>query len=134
MSWFNILDGVANAISGAYQKRQDVKKAKASGEAKIALAQQDGKTQVELTDAEWEAISVNKSDTTWKDEYITLVITAPIPLLLGSSIWAVYADDPTILNGVNKGVENIITLLPNYGELVLFVVLAGVGLKAWRNR
>lgn len=130
MNWLSFIEPVANIFS----KREERKKAKDVGEAKLSLARQNGDTEVTLTDQEWEAIGANKQDSTWKDEYVTIVITSPIVLIITGSVWYAITDDISLLNGSVMALDKLKEIGLKMGDLMTAVVYAAIGLKVWRGR
>lgn len=136
MTWLTLLNPAKlitsgiDAISGYQLKKKEKEIIKTQAEAKIALAKQSGATKIALSDTEWEAISVSKSDSTWKDEYVTLVITWPlIGILAGSLLNALFGND-LLLVGTLDGIERLIALGLDFGILMTIVVSAAVSIKA----
>ena len=132
-NWLAPATKVIDSVAGAYGKRQERKGLKEQAKIKAAVAKQAGEQQVTLTDAEWESLSVEKSDSTWKDEYLTVVVPAAIPLILAGAIVAAVTGDSRLLTGVTDGVDLLMKLFPNFEWMVYAVVTAGVGLKIWRG-
>lgn len=133
MNWLAPVSALLSPIADAYGKNQERKGLKEQAKIKAAVARQDGETQITLTDAEWESLKVEKSDQTWADEYLTVLITAPIALILAGSIFNSFGLGNELLVGVTDAVDLLIKLVPNYQEIMAGVVLAGVGLKVWRR-
>lgn len=135
MGWLKqVASGVVQPIAGIFSKREERKRAKESGEAKLAMAKQAGEQAVTLTDAEWEAISKKNEAGTWKDEYLTVIITSPLVGLLLGGVWLAFTGDARLLTGVQEGLKAIKETGVDMGELMYIVVLAGVGLKLWRGK
>ena len=134
MNIASIVSGIISPITGIFVKREETKKVKVEGEAKIALAKQNGSTEITLTDQEWEAIAASKQDSTWKDEYVTIVITSPIVLIIIGSINYAITGDLDLLNGAVLALEKLEDIGLDMGELMEVVVYAAVGLKIWRGR
>ena len=130
----SLIPTAVSAVGGYFNKRQDIKKAKVSAEAKLALKKETGDQSIALTDAEWEAISARGLGVTWKDEYVTLIITAPIVLILGGAVWQAFTGDQRLLDGVLEGISRLAALGLDWGTLTLAVVLAAIGLKVWRAK
>ena len=130
MSMFSSIFGsVVEPLSEAYQTRQKRKQAAESAKAKLAMAKQSGDSKLELNDDEWEAVSKQNEDGTWKDEYITVIITSPFVLLFLSAITSSLAGDMRYLNAVNLGIQQLKSLGVDLGELMFIVVLAAVSIK-----
>jgi hypothetical protein len=132
-SFSNIISGIVKPVSDMYNKRQDRKIQKDAGKSKLAQAKQQGETDITLTDAEWEAIAADKQGETWKDEYVTIIITSPIVLILVGAVWGGYTGDFIILTETVKGIKELKATGVDMGYLMNTVVLAAVGLKAWRG-
>lgn len=126
----NIIDGV----SGFFQKREERKQAVETAKLKIREAKDKADNDLELTDAEWESIAVSQQDSSWKDEYLTLIITLPIPMIMVGAVYLVFTGDDRLMVGVNKALVELQSLGMDWGELMYTVVLAGVGLKVWRAK
>jgi len=129
MSVWNMVTGLFSPISEAYQSNQKRKQASESAQAKLALAKVNNDYQLDLNNDEWEALSKQNEGGTWKDEYVTVIITSPFVLLFLASIVSSASGDMTYLNAVNLGIENIKNLGIDLGELMYVVVLAAVSIK-----
>ena len=84
-------------------------------------------------EAEWEAIQAESGNNSWKDEWITLIITLPIPVIFISVILSVMLDNPLIAEAAKAGTAAIKELVPNYAELLYIVCLAAIGIKAFKK-
>lgn len=76
-------------------------------------------------DADWEARMADATATSWKDEYLILVLTAPL-WFIG---YGIAVDNPEIINRVNVGFETLAALPEFYQYLLYAAVLASFGLK-----
>jgi hypothetical protein len=128
-----IAESLVKPISEGYKVKQARKQAKETGKAKLALAAQEGDTKIALTDAEWEAVGNEKQDTTWKDEYVTVVCTSPYVFIFLGAVVAAFGNDQ-LLTGAMTGVTKLEGIGINVGHLCEVVVYAAVGLKIWRGR
>lgn len=126
-----LVQAVASPIAGAYQSKQERKKSFETAQAKIQLAKQGNDYKLNLTAAEWEAQSKKVENETWKDEYITIVITSPFVLLFVASILSGWTGDMRYLNAVNLGIENLQKLNIDLGKLMTWVVLAALSIKGY---
>lgn len=122
---------VAKPIAGAYKSRQDRKQALETGKAKLAMARQDSSYKLDLKVAEWEAVSKENEKDSWKDEYVTIIITSPFVLLFVASMVSGYTGDMRYIDSVNAGIESLKSLDINLGELLKIVVLAAVSIKGF---
>lgn len=130
MKWVaDFFGGLVSPITKAYETNQKRKQAKESADAKIKLAKQDNDYKLDLNEQEWEAISKRNENETWKDEYVTIIITSPFVLLFIASVISGFTGDMKYLGSVNLGIQNIKELGVDLGELMYIVVLAAVGIK-----
>lgn len=130
----SVMSGIAGPVSKVLSKREDRKKAKISGDAKLALSKIEGEKQITLTDAEWESQSVMGQNNSWKDEYVTIIITLPLVGLLAGGVWLAFSGDSRLLDGINIGIKSLAETGVDMGQLMSGVVFAAVGLKLWRGR
>jgi hypothetical protein len=121
-------------IANAYSARQARKQASTTGKQKIQKAQVDADNTLNLSDAEWEAINASKQDSTYKDEYLTVVCTSPFLLILAGAILVAFGGSPALLEGTVEGIKAINNLDGNVADMMKTVVFAGVGIKLWRSR
>ena len=130
-----LISPLTTSITSAYTSYQDRKKSATTAKYKVLQAKEDATNTLNLTDAEWESIAASKQDSSWKDEYITVVVTLPIPLLiLGGVIQAYSPESSQLLTGTVEGIKAINNLEGNLGEMLLAVVYGAIGLKIWRGR
>ena len=129
-----IIGSIISGVTGFFSKKQDIKQTAVVAQAKLAQAKQDGQQTVTMTDAEWESLSVKTQNESWKDEYITLIITSPFITILAGSIGAAlgFAWGPQIVTGTVQGLKEMKALGMDYGTIINAVVFAAVGLKLWR--
>ena len=127
-----ILKAVVSPVAGVFNKRTDRKIQKDAIKGKQQLAKQQDATQITLTDAEWETVGQSLQDTTWKDEYVTILITSPLALILAGGVIQGFTGDSRLLNGVTTGLHALSTMGVDMGTLMTAVVFAAIGLKLWR--
>jgi hypothetical protein len=120
-------------VTGFFTRKQERKMAESTAKSKLVQSKEDNNAAINFTNAEWEIISKNAEGGTWKDEYVTIVITLPIVLILLGAILAAFTGDNRLLDGVNTGIANLATLGLDMGELMYIVVLAAVGIKGWKS-
>lgn len=136
MNWLSILNPtnligkVVDSISSYQSKKKDKEISKIQAQSKLDLAKQSGKTEITLKDAEWEAISVSKSDTSWKDEYVTLVVTWPLIGILAGCLLDTFFGNRLLLEGTLEGIRQLKELGMDFGVLMTIVVSAAVSIKA----
>ena len=131
-----ILSTLASGVVGFFTKKQDIKKTAEVAKAKLLHAKESNNQEISLTDAEWESLSVKTQDETWKDEYITVVITSPIVTLMVGNIMAAFGmpEGVAVVEGTKEAIKDLIVLGMDYGFLIGAVTMAAVGLKVWRGK
>lgn len=133
MNPLKIIGGLLSPISEAYKANQTRKTAKEAAKAKIKMAKQDGDFNLNMSDKEWEALSKEAESGTWKDEYVTIIITLPIPAIMIGAVYQAFTGDATLLVGINEGIGHLKNLGLDMGELMYIVVLAAVGIKGVKS-
>ena len=116
----------AQAGSHIYKKRQETKMLMA--DAQMMHAQKMAKGEAEYAGKLLEA---RQSD--WKDEFVLLILSAPIMVL----IWAVISEDPEALNKVKLFFEYFSQLPSWFTNLWILVVASIYGIKGtqiFRNK
>jgi len=125
----SLLGALVAPISKAYQAKQVRSAAAESAKAKLKLVNQEKRFDLSLKDAEWEALAKQQETASWKDEYVTLIITSPFVLLFVAAMVSGYSGDMRYLDAVNLGLESLKSLGVELGELLKIVVLAAVSIK-----
>jgi hypothetical protein len=120
---------VVNPIAKVFQAKQERKKAVETAKAKLEQARQDNGYKLELSNKEWEAISKQGEKESWKDEYVTLIVTSPYVLLFMAGIMSAYTSNAIYINSVNSGISALNLLGIDHGELFKIVVYAAVSIK-----
>ena len=129
----SIISGIISPITNVFTKREERKTVKIQANGKLALAKTNNQKEITLTDQEWESISAGKQDSTWKDEYVTVVCTSPYTLIVIGSIAAAFGY-PMLLSGALSGIKELKSQGVDVGHMIEVVVYAAVGLKMWRGR
>ncbi|RZO82967.1 MAG: hypothetical protein EVA65_15600 [Oceanococcus sp.] len=122
--------GLVKPIADIFSKREDRKKAVAIIKSETARAETDGDVAVKLSKAQWEIISKKSEVDTWKDEYITIVVTAPLILIVLGALQAAFGLGTELLDAVATIFKEANQAGIDMGELMLWTVLAGIGIKA----
>ncbi len=76
-------------------------------------------------EVEYQSKVIESNDKGWKDEFVLLLVSAPIALL----IWSVFSDDPDIKNKIDLFFQYFQSLPIFYQALFVGVVSAIYGLK-----
>lgn len=95
------------------------------GKAEEKKAIQNAKIKKIENDANWEATMADATKSSWKDEYLIILLTLPL-WLIG---WAIAMDDPSMLERVNQGFKALQELPEFYQYLLYTGVLASFGVK-----
>ena len=114
MIWGTVLGGVVDLAKGWVQGKAEEQKVK-----------QEVKLEKLKTDADWEARMADATATSWKDEYLIILLTLPL-WLIG---WAIAMDDPSMLDRVHQGFKALQELPEFYQYLLYTGVLASFGVK-----
>lgn len=96
------------------------------GKAEEKKAIQQRKLQAIQNDSEWESKMADATANSWKDEFWSIILAAPIMAVM----YSVAMDDPAIIDRVMRGFEALDTL-PEWFTYLLFIsVSASFGLKS----
>ena len=125
MAWFSLAKLALNAGTHIYKKRQETKMAMADAQHMHARKMADAQSEYQ-----GKLLEARQSD--WKDEFILLILSAPIAVLA----WAVISEDPTAMDKVKLFFEYFATLPTWFTNLWILVVASVYGIKGtqiWRN-
>ena len=104
----------------------DLAKDFVKGKAEEKKAIQERKIKAIQNDADWEAKMADSTANSWKDEFWSIILAAPIMAVM----YSVAIDDPAIIDRVMRGFEALDTL-PEWFTYLLFIsVSASFGLKS----
>ncbi|MEN8820047.1 MAG: hypothetical protein ABF271_02970 [Abyssibacter sp.] len=117
-------------VAAIFEKREDRKKAVSIINAERSRAQTDGEIQISLTDRQWELLSKKGEADTWKDEYITIVVTSPFILIVTGALQSAFGLGTEILDAVAEIFRQAEAADIDLGELMLWTVFAAIGIKA----
>jgi hypothetical protein len=118
------LGPILSTVGGFFKGKQDIEKLKISGKQNLKMGKQ-------VSSAEWEALGVAAGENSWKDEYVTLIVTLPIPFIFVGNVVAAFTGDQTILLANTAALKELGVLMDtSYGQLVFAVCLAAIGLKS----
>ena len=125
MAWFGLAKLALQAGSKIYANRQRTKMAMSDAQLMHAekMARGEESYQGKLLEAR---------QTDWKDEFILLILSAPIGVLA----WAVISEDPQAMDKVKLFFEYFSTLPTWFTNLWILVVASVFGIKGtqiWRN-
>ena len=115
---FGAIKLALNAGSHIYKKRQESKMAMADAQFLHAQKQARG-------EEAYQGKLLEARQTDWKDEFVLLILSAPIVVLA----WAVISDDPEAMDKVKLFFEYFSTLPSWFTNLWILVVASIFGIK-----
>ena len=119
MPWFNLLGMALKTGAHLYSNKQKTKQAMSDAALRNAELQARGELEYN-----GKLLEARQSD--WKDEFILLLLSAPIVMLT----WAVFSDDPTAMEKMRLFFEYF-SQLPFWYQTIFVGVIASVyGIKA----
>ena len=116
--WFNALSLAVKAGSHIFKKRQETKMLMADAQMEHARKMANGQ-------AEYAGKLLEARQSDWKDEFVLLILSAPIAILA----WAVVSDDPTAMDKVKLFFEYFQQLPSWFTNLWILVVASIYGIK-----
>ena len=124
------------AVSGGVRRRQERRAAEVTAAAKLRQGAQDDAHARELAGqvsrAEWEAISRRAEAGTWKDEYVTVVVTLPLLTLFAGALLEV-AGITAVSAAAREMIAALDALDGRYADILWSVLLAAIGLRVLRG-
>lgn len=130
----NIVGKGIDAVSEYQTKKKEKEILALQAKHELAMAKQSGEQQVTLTDAQWESLAISQTEKSWKDEYVTIIFTAPIICVFIGALSLAMFDNASLLDGSIKGIESLKTLGIDWDKLTTAIVFAAIGLKFWRSK
>ena len=125
MAWFSLAKVALQAGTHIFKKRQETKMMMADAQHHHAAKMARGETEYQ-----GKLLEARQSD--WKDEFILLVLSAPVVVLA----WAVVSEDPAAMDKVKLFFEYFSQLPQWFTNLWILVVASVYGIKGtqiWRN-
>lgn len=84
--------------------------------------------------AAWEAAAGRSMENGWKDEYVTVIITLPILQSFVGNLWFAITGHSNILDAQVMFLDSLGQMMEtDYGDLMVIVVLAAVGIKGIKS-
>ena len=116
--WFSALKLGLNAATHIYKKKQETKMAMADAQHMHAAKMARGESEYQ-----GKLLEARQSD--WKDEFVLLVLTAPILVIA----WGVFSDDPSASEKIKLFFEQFQQLPSWFTNLWILVVASINGIK-----
>ena len=117
--WLQALSLASKAATHIYKNKQETKMLMSDAEKRHALAMANG-------EKEHQGKLLTSRDSDWKDEFILILLSAPIVLLA----WAVFSDDPAAMEKMKLFFEYFAQLPFWYQTIFVGVIASVYGLKA----
>ena len=116
--WFSAIKLALNAGTHIYKKRKETQMLMADAQATHASRMARG-------ELEYKQAVMNNNQQGWKDEFVLILVSAPVMLL----IWSIFSDDPEIMSKVEMFFEYFNNMPFWYQALFIGVVSSIYGLK-----
>ncbi|MEC7634239.1 MAG: hypothetical protein VYA33_12435 [Pseudomonadota bacterium] len=134
MNWLKPLSSAIDGVVGIFKSKQEQKANAEQAKAKLKQTKLQGEHEVTLTDAEGEALLAQGLESSWKDEYVTVLVTSPYALLVLGAISLAVFNDSRMLDAAVLAISNLEKAGVDLDFLFKAVVLSAIGLKVWRGK
>jgi uncharacterized ion transporter superfamily protein YfcC len=113
-----LVPGIIKTGMSIANNRREAKRLESVAEMKHAERMANG-------EIEYKKAVIQNNQQGWKDEFVLLLVSAPVMLL----IWSIFSDDPAIMEKVDKFFQQFNNMPFWYQALFIGVVSAIYGLK-----
>ena len=126
---------VVGAVSSHLQAKAELKQTKATAAAKIAMKQADANAEIQLKQTEWESLALAQGNTSWKDEFVTVILLSPVIVLFVGALWAgIEGGTPdSLLTAGERMIDSLNGIEGEYAYLFSACVLAALGIR-WTGK
>ncbi len=118
MAWLNLLGMAVKTGAHIYKNRQESKRL-------MSDAQRLHAQKMAAGEIEYQTLIKTDQQNSWKDEFVLLLVSAPVLLL----IWSVFSDDPDIKTKIDLFFEYFKNMPMWFQILFISVVGAVYGIK-----
>jgi len=118
MAWLNLLGMAVKTGAHIYKNRQESKRL-------ISDAQRLHAEKMAKGEIEYQTLVKTDQQNSWKDEFVLLLVSAPVILL----IWSVFSDDPLIKEKIDLFFDYFANMPMWFQILFISVVGAIYGIK-----
>lgn len=112
--WSALIAPVANLVGSFIQNKHEESQAKHAA-----------KLEVIKNTASWEELMAKASSTSWKDEWFTLLLSAPVVVL----VWGISMNDVSVIERIGMAFNELDKLPDWYQYLLFMAVSASFGIK-----
>lgn len=123
---------IISPITKAYETRQVRKQAQETAKAKLVQSRQDNEYRLQLTEQEIDAIGKGNENESWKDEYLTIVVTLPYLNTFICNMASVLLSDPVYANAANAANDSLRGLGIDIGGSFDVVLIAGLSIRGYK--
>lgn len=131
----DILGKVIDGISGHFRGKREAREARDAVEAKIRLAQVNRDATLDLAEHELQVLRTREQGGSWKDEYVTILVSVPIIVAMTGALMSVH--DPEMGSRLLVAADKITGIMTgesiDFAELWLIVVTVALGTKPFRR-
>ncbi len=120
--WLNL---AAKLVPGIIKTGMQISRVRRETKRLDAVAEMRHVEKMANGEVEYKRAVMQNNQQGWKDEFVLILVSAPIMLL----IWSIFSDDPTIMEKVEKFFEQFNNMPFWYQALFIGVVSAIYGLK-----
>ena len=120
--WLNI---AAKLVPGIIKTGMQISRVRRETKRLDAVAEMRHVEKMANGEVEYKRAVMQNNQQGWKDEFVLILVSAPIMLL----IWSIFSDDPSIMEKVEKFFEQFNNMPFWYQALFIGVVSAIYGLK-----
>jgi len=112
--WASLIAPIAELLGTILKNKKDE-----------SLAKHEAKLEIIKNTASWEQLMANASATSWKDEWFTVLLSAPIVVL----VWGISMDDVTVIQRIGFAFTELDKLPDWYQYLLFMAVSASFGIR-----
>jgi len=112
--WASLIAPIAELLGTILKNKKDE-----------SLAKHEAKLEIIKNTASWEQLMANASSTSWKDEWFTVLLSAPIVVL----VWGISMDDVTVIQRIGFAFTELDKLPDWYQYLLFMAVSASFGIR-----
>ena len=130
-----LFKSVASTLTSYFRERTQRKATAQSAEARIRLAQVNKDARLELADHELQVLRTRAQTGSWKDEFVTILVSIPIIVaMVGALVAVAYPAAGYNLMIAAERITDIMTgKTIDFAELWLLVVAVALGTKPFRR-
>ena len=130
-----VIGKIVEGVSGYFTRKSEERTAVAAIKAKVDLARVNKESRLELAGHELQVLRTQGAGGSWKDEFVTLLVSVPIIVSMAGALITVY--DPYLGGRLMEAAHEIALIMTgdsiDFAELWLIVVATALGTKPFRR-